>query len=720
MAAFENDEDRHQFYRNPSWLLLALAAIGLALTTWSITDTAQHAIRMAAVQDASTLAEAVKTVHRLYSQDVLARIMESPDTGAQTPSERASLLPGPDELSLKFAEQVGDGITNAKLRLYDFSVFADGEDGIHTPDAFARKAWARLKVEPDSPFQSFETLDGVPVLRYAVVAPITREFADYRDSLPSEASEASEAPGVGAGRGLIEVDIPLDPALVINADIDITRGLIFFSFLGCLWFAVAATGLAASRKSTKSAAIEVDKLRLVKMNLESAIRERDIAEEDSIKFHKRLANTEKLESLNRMTGGLAHDFNNLLVPILANADLLKSELPIDSAGQEMIGDIDLAAERAAALCRQMLAYSGKASVERTQLDINQSVKEINQLLMVNVPKNCRVELDLPDEDLLVQADPVQIDQVMLNLITNASEAVGTEQGNIWIRTGSSHLAPCTNDCYECETLASSQGSSPCPRGSQENSSGVFFEVIDSGAGIPEESLDKIFDPFFTTKFPGRGLGLAAVSGIVKSHGGYLSVQSKPGQFTRIRVDLPRCESADNKRDAQEKRKFEQWTASGTVLLADDEPAVLAVAERILNDFGFDVVTARDGKEATALFHHNPERFRAGVLDVTMPNKDGIEALKEMRATRPAFPSLIMSGFTDRIAEIQTEENSHTVFVQKPFRSKTIEDSLRRILGPTEATHRTESRGRQEPFAGTSQDRASGITNGSNGAALAPE
>ncbi len=717
MAAFENDEDRYQFYRNPSWLLLALAAIGLALTTWSITDTAQHAIRMAAVQDASTIAEAVETVHRLYSQDVLARIIESPDTGAQTPSQRASILPGPDEFSLKFAEQVGDGITNAELRLYDFSDFAEGEDGIHTPDAFARKAWAHLKVEPNSPFQSFETLDGLPVLRYAVVAPITSEFADYRDSLPTE---ASEAPGLGAERGLIEVDIPLDPALVINADIDITRGLVFFSFLGCLWFAVAAAGLAASRKSSKAAAIEVENLRVVKMTLESAIRERDVAEEASIKFRERLANTERLESLNRMTGGLAHDFNNLLVPILANADFLKSELPPDSAGQELIGDIDLAAGRAAALCRQMLAYSGRVNTEHTRIDLNQSIAEINQLLTVNIPRNCTVELDLSEQELLVEADPVQIEQVIMNLISNASEAIGDEGGRIWIRTGRESLAPCTSDCSKCELTIRGGDPNLCARTPEHTENAAFFEIIDDGVGIPEELQTNIFDPFFTTKFAGRGLGLAAVYGIIKSHAGSVSIQSEVGKFTRVRVDLPTIETTKSDRNAVESETFEAWTGSGTILLADDEPTVLAVAEKILTDIGFDVVTAKDGREASQLFQEDPERFRAGVLDVTMPNKDGVDALNEMRAIRPSFPAVLISGFSARVNEIQGAEDDYTTFAQKPFRSRTMREKLARILTPTKAANRPKSPGWHELCGAVTDPRGSNTANGSNGAAFAPE
>ena len=391
------------------------------------------------------------------------------------------------------------------------------------------------------------------------------------------------------------------------------------------------------------------------------------------RLRTRLQTAQKFESLSALSGGLAHDFNNLLVPILANAELLKSELAENSLGCEMVDDIDLAANRASALCRQMLAYAGKTSSQRSHLDLSCAIQQTTQLMGVSIPKNCSLDLDLDEGLPFVEADATQIEQVMLNLVTNAAEAIGSGLGSIQIRTGLCPLSP-------PDSAASEDEASSICLDFGTDTLGVFFEVFDDGVGMTGETRKKIFDPFYSTKFAGRGLGLAAVQGIVRSHGGSVQVESEFGEFTRIRVTLPVADddAAMSEPDPLPDRRV--WKGKGRILLADDERAVQGAAVRILENLGFEVSTADDGEMASRLFARDPQSYDACLFDVTMPRMDGLETLDTVRRLRPDIPILLFSGYTERAAEIEGLRDQRTAFLEKPFRTRSLEKKLSGILG----------------------------------------
>ena len=312
--------------------------------------------------------------------------------------------------------------------------------------------------------------------------------------------------------------------------------------------------------------------------------------------HRRLAeeadrHRQKLESLGILAGGIAHDFNNLLTGILGNASLLLESANENSFEHESLGNLVGAAERAAELTRQMLAYSGRGKFVNWPISIGDEAREIATLVRASIPKHVRVQFDLEDGAPQVEGDKSQIQQLLMNLVINAAEAIGPEGGMVRISTRSERLAKTTSGFYPAEELAGNY---------------LVLEVHDDGHGMTEATRTRIFDPFFTTKFTGRGLGLAAVLGIVRGHRGGITVDSTPGAGTTFRIYLP----AHEKEAAAGADKKEQAPAAihgeGTVLVVDDEPMVRGLVKSCLKRYGYRVVPAQDGQEAMALFAADPD------------------------------------------------------------------------------------------------------------------
>ena len=370
------------------------------------------------------------------------------------------------------------------------------------------------------------------------------------------------------------------------------------------------------------------------------------------RIERRIREAQKLESLGVLAGGVAHDFNNLLVAILGHASLALADLPHDSPARESMEEIETASRRAADLARQMLAYSGRGRFDVQAVDVNAVVREVAQLMRSSIPKGATVELDLARGLPAIEADSTQLRQVVMNLVVNAGEAIGEADGRIVIRT----LFVEADAAYLAETILDDE----LPTGRY-----LGLEVTDTGTGMDEETRARIFDPFFSTKFTGRGLGLAAVLGIVRGHQGAIQVYSEPSGGSRFRVLLPlRIGPEDAAPPAPPARP--ELQASGTVLVIDDEPGVRAVAGAMLRRAGLEVIGAADGLEGVAVYRERADAIDIVLLDLTMPRMGGVDAFEAIRAIRPDARVILTSGYSEEEAGSRFVGRGLAGFIQKPF------------------------------------------------------
>ncbi len=395
------------------------------------------------------------------------------------------------------------------------------------------------------------------------------------------------------------------------------------------------------------------------------------ADEERRELEGQIQQAQKLESLGVLAGGIAHDFNNFLTGILGNASIVLAELPEGSEVRRSVEHIETAAQRAADLTRQMLAYSGKGSFVAQPIDLTELVEEMTDFLKASISKKAALQCDLARGLPAIEADASQVRQVVMNLITNASEALGDDTGTIAISTGALECdRACLSTTYLGEEMAEGQY--------------VYVEVRDSGCGMDRETLGRIFDPFFTTKFSGRGLGLAATLGIVRGHRGALKVDSEPGRGTTFRILFPASSKAARE-VAPREISGQGWQGSGTILVVDDEPLVLQLASNILERAGFSVLTATDGVQGVNKFRENASDILVVLLDMTMPRMSGAEVFREIRGMRSDARVLLSSGYSEEEARHRFEGEGPVGFLHKPYRSAALLDKLREILDAPEAT-----------------------------------
>jgi PAS domain S-box-containing protein len=386
------------------------------------------------------------------------------------------------------------------------------------------------------------------------------------------------------------------------------------------------------------------------------------AEAERERFRHQLFEARKLESLGLLAGGIAHDFNNLLGAILGNAHLVLETLEAEHPERPSINEIKAAAERGALLTRQLLSYAGRAPADRVPVDLSEQTREVAELLRRVLPPDVVLRFELADSLPAVEVDPGQLQQVVMNLLRNAADAVGAAGGQITVRTSLARL-----DRPELARLVTGAGLEP----------GVYvrLDITDDGCGIDVETRERLFDPFFTSKEGGHGLGLPVALGVVRAHGGGIALDSEPGEGTTFRVYLPASSRIPEPRcdpDSPVQR------GSGRVLIADDEESVRRVARRILERQGYGVVEAGDGVTAVECVREAEEHFVAALLDVRMPG-GGVETARAMRELDPELPILLQSGFDADDAAGRVGVDAPTAFLAKPYSPRALGEALGALL-----------------------------------------
>lgn len=401
---------------------------------------------------------------------------------------------------------------------------------------------------------------------------------------------------------------------------------------------------------------------------------RDLTERKELeKEHHRLEaqfqSAQKLEGLGVLAGGLAHDFNNLLLGIHGNMELALLDIEEGSPARAYLARAKTASRRAADLVLQMLAYAGEGSTSVQEADLNPLVQEMVDLLRASISKKTTIRFNAGEDLLPLRGDPTQIHQVVMNLVTNAAQAIGDEVG----------LIALTTERVECDRASLNE-----LRPDEDLLEGTYLSlrVSDSGCGMDDATRERIFDPFFTTKPTGTGLGLSAVHGIIRGHGGALRIESEPGKGSSFTILLPAVLRAAEAPEPDQPAG--EWRGKGTILIVDDEDLIREFAAGALNLLGFSVLRASNGVEAVELFRERSQEIDCVLLDFKMPQMGGKEAFAEFRRIQPDARVILCSGLLEQESTEQLKSQGLAAFIQKPYSIDELRETLRKTLGDNES------------------------------------
>lgn len=405
------------------------------------------------------------------------------------------------------------------------------------------------------------------------------------------------------------------------------------------------------------------------------ISERKESEVEREKLQQQLEHAQRLESLGVLAGGIAHDFNNLLAAIEGNAELARMELKGMPSAMEHLRQIDSSCEHAAQLCQQMLAYAGEGKYQQEVIDLNLVIRSLSKLMRASVPSNIALKMKLDSTLPCVEGDIAQMQQVLLNFIVNASDAMGEDIGEIKVTTRYTHV--------QREMLDKFYNGVQVPEGKY-----VVVEVKDTGPGMDEKLISKIFDPFFTTKKTGSGLGLSAVLGIIRGHNGALQVKSKLGEGASFCILLPPSKQGAPERLVKTSDVVD-WHSDGRILIVDDESNVRSITGAFAEKLGFEILTATDGQEGVDVFQKHHQKIDVVLMDMTMPRLGGMDAMQKMRKINSGIPIVLVSGYSEMEGcSTVSGEGKADGFLQKPFKFKDLKKSLYKVLNaPDSADNR---------------------------------
>jgi len=411
------------------------------------------------------------------------------------------------------------------------------------------------------------------------------------------------------------------------------------------------------------------------------ITERLQAEAEKAELEAQNRQLQKADSLGRMAGAIAHHFNNQLCAVMGNLEIAMDDLPPGVILNESLTEAMQAARKAADVSGLMLTYLGQTPGKQEPIDLSETCRQSLTLLHAATPKGMILKADFPSSGPVIRADTNQMHQILTNLVTNAWEAISDSRGTIALTVKAvSHADIPTSACFPIDWRPQS-----IPY--------ACLEVSDTGCGISNKDIEKLFDPFFTTKFTGRGLGLPVVMGIVKAHGGCVTVESKPGKGSIFRVflpvsteelpiqyDLPAITEAVQTGKVEKISKIEN---GGTVLLIEDDEHVRKMANKMLSHLGYTVIEAKDGAEAVEIFQQHQDEIRCVISDLTMPHMNGWDTLAALRKTSPDIPVILSSGYDE--AHVMADEHPErpNAFLGKPYRLQELNNTIRQTLADKE-------------------------------------
>jgi CheY-like chemotaxis protein len=393
------------------------------------------------------------------------------------------------------------------------------------------------------------------------------------------------------------------------------------------------------------------------------ITQRKQLEEAKQLLELQLQQSQKLGSLGVLSGGVAHDFNNILAIIIGYCSLVKMDYEI---AEKHIPMIEKAAERAAELCRQMLAYAGKAPFSQTRVSVAALVDEMVNMLKSTIKQNVVITQDLSADIPIVMGDAGQLRQIIMNLIINGSEAIGEVQGEICVSLAKITVMAGQSDKDHLGKIIPAGGY-------------LCLEVSDNGCGMDHKTMQRIFEPFYTTKFTGRGLGMSAVLGIITAHNGALQLSSQTGHGTTFKVFLPVQISDSSGEGSLQLVSPGSWQGSGTILLVEDEEQILLIAKTLLSDLGFTVIKASNGREALELYKQNKSDITLVVTDMGMPVMDGYALFHELKRLDPELPIIISSGFGDAGITLRIPRAEIAGIVNKPYSFEQLRNVLQSVV-----------------------------------------
>lgn len=433
--------------------------------------------------------------------------------------------------------------------------------------------------------------------------------------------------------------------------------------------------IAMFNEKVKDAHLSESILQIFASRISSEIERMNIEDEQHI-LEKQVQHSQKLESLGVLAGGIAHHFNNLLMGILGNTDLALMKLSETSAVIDNIKEIEKISLKASDLTRQILAYSGKGSFIVEPLDLSDLIEEMKNFIEISVSNKIILNYHLDENMPNIEVDVSQIRQVIMNLITNASESIENKSGEISIATGVKY---CDALFFKNSLIAPLKADQE--RGLAEGEY-VYLEISDTGCGMDKETVQKMFEPFFSTKFTGRGLGMPAVLGIVSGHKGAIHIESSPGKGSIFLIVFPVSE----KKNKFAKKNLQEINISAknkTILLVDDDAAIRTLGKAMLQELGFNVMVAENGRHALEVFNKNIKVIDCVLLDLTMPYMDGEECFIELRKVKKDVPVILTSGYSANEVIERFRDKGISGFIQKPYKLKQLQIKMLEVLGMLE-------------------------------------